>query len=108
MNRRSFFRSLACGVLTAAATIYCPKIVVEPKRTMTLLEWARKVDPNGSVDQMAKILAQTNEILQDVLRDVAIYGEGAYKVTIRNKLPEVRYVRLRYEGIGREFYGVEP
>jgi len=40
MNRRSFFKSLAQGVLVAAATIYCPSIV--PPRKLRCV-W--KVDP---------------------------------------------------------------
>ena len=66
----------------------------------TLADWAKRIDPEGKVEsQIAEILNQTNEILED-----AIFTEGnletGHRVTIRTGLPSV-YWRSINQGVPR-------
>jgi len=64
---------------------------------LTLLDWAKRTDPDGSAPIIANLLSQTNEILQD-----ATYVQGnlptGHRVTISTGLPQV-YYRALNEGI---------
>jgi len=66
---------------------------------LTLADWAKRIDPNGTVPQIAEILSQTNEILDD-----ALFMEGnlttGHRVTIRTGLPTV-YWRQINAGVPR-------
>ena len=63
----------------------------------TLADWAKEVDPDGSVSAVAEILSQTNEIL-----DTAMFKEGnlptGEQVTIRTGLPTT-YWRMMNAGV---------
>lgn len=56
-------------------------------QVLTLADWGKRFDPNGKVAKIVEILAQTNEILEDML-----FLEGnlttGHKTTIRTGLPE--------------------
>ena len=64
---------------------------------LTLADWAKRTDPNGSVPVVAELLSQTNEILQD-----AVFKEGnlptGERVVIRTGLPTV-YWRALNQGL---------
>lgn len=64
---------------------------------LTLADWAKRVDPDGSVPAVAELLSQTNEILID-----AVFKEGnlptGERVVIRTGLPSV-YWRALNQGI---------
>ena len=64
---------------------------------LTLLDWAKRTDPDGSAPIIANLLSQTNEILLD-----ATYVQGnlptGHRVTIQTGLPEV-YYRALNEGV---------
>jgi hypothetical protein len=64
---------------------------------LTLLDWAKRTDPDGSAPIIANLLSQTNEILTD-----ATYVQGnlptGHRVTISTGLPTV-YYRALNEGI---------
>lgn len=64
---------------------------------LTLMDWTKRVDPNGSTAVIANLLSQTNHILKD-----AIYVEGnlptGHRVTIATGLPTV-YFRSLNEGV---------
>lgn len=64
---------------------------------LTLLDWAKRLDPDGTVPIIADILSQSNEILTD-----CIYVEGnlptGHRVTIQTGLPTV-YYRALNQGI---------
>lgn len=64
---------------------------------LTLLDWAKRVDPDGSVPVIANILSQTNEILTD-----CVFVEGnlptGHRVVIQTGLPTV-YWRSLNQGI---------
>jgi len=64
---------------------------------LTLADWAKRTDPNGSVPVVAELLSQSNEILQD-----AVFKEGnlptGERVVIRTGLPTV-YWRALNQGI---------
>ena len=55
---------------------------------LTLVDHAKRLDPNGRVDTVAELLTQTNEILED-----AVFLEGnlptGHRTTIRTGLPAV-------------------
>jgi len=64
---------------------------------LTLLDWAKRVDPNGRIPQIAELLSQTNEILAD-----ALFIEGnlptGHRTTVRTGLPAVAW-RLLNQGV---------
>ena len=64
---------------------------------LTLADWAKRVDPNGTIPMVAELLSQTNEILTD-----CVFVEGnlptGHRVTVRTGLPTVQYRALN-EGI---------
>ena len=61
----------------------------------TLLDVAKRVDPNGSVADIVEILNETNEILQDMTVLEANDGTG-HKTTIRTGLPSSAWRKLNY------------
>jgi hypothetical protein len=64
---------------------------------LTLADWAKRTDPDGTVPVVAELLSQTNEILED-----AVFKEGnlptGERVVIRTGLPTV-YWRALNQGI---------
>ena len=64
---------------------------------LTLLDWAKRIDPDGTVPIVAELLSQSNEILAD-----AVFKEGnlptGERVVIRTGLPTV-YWRALNQGI---------
>jgi hypothetical protein len=64
---------------------------------LTLADWAKRLDPNGVVPTIVELLAQTNEILNDML-----FVEGnlptGHRTTVRTGLPTV-YWRLLNQGV---------
>lgn len=60
---------------------------------LTLADWAKRLDPDGSVPAVAEMLSQTNEILED-----AVFAEGnlptGHRVTVRTGLPNVYWRAL--------------
>jgi hypothetical protein len=63
---------------------------------LTLADWAKRVDPDGKVPMIVELLAQTNEILADML-----FMEGnlptGHRITVRTGLPTVAW-RLLNQG----------
>lgn len=64
---------------------------------LTLLDWAKRLDPDGTVPYICNLLAQTNEILTDM---VAIEGNlpTGHRTTIATGLPTT-YFRAINQGI---------
>lgn len=64
---------------------------------LTLADWAKRLDPDGKIPQVAEILSQSNEILED-----AVMMEGnlptGHRVVIRTGLPTV-YWRSLNQGV---------
>lgn len=64
---------------------------------LTLLDWAKRLDPNGQVPTIVELLAQSNEILEDM-----IWREGnlptGHRTTVRTGLPAVAW-RLLNQGV---------
>lgn len=60
---------------------------------LTLLDWSKRLAPDGKVDPIAELLSQQNEILED-----AVFVEGnlptGHRVTIRTGLPTVYWRQL--------------
>lgn len=61
----------------------------------TLLDFAKRLDPNGKVDTVVEILNQTNGVLEDL-----VFQEGnlptGHRTTIRVGLPEPTWRKLNY------------
>lgn len=64
---------------------------------LTLMDWAKRLDPDGRVPVVAELLSQSNEILED-----AVFAQGnlptGHRVTIRTGLPAV-YWRSLNQGV---------
>jgi hypothetical protein len=64
---------------------------------LTLIDWAKRLDPNGNTAMIVELLGQTNEILTDM-----IWREGnlpvGHRTTVRTGLPTVAW-RLLNQGI---------
>jgi hypothetical protein len=64
---------------------------------LTIADWAKRLDPDGTVPKIVELLSQTNEVLEDML-----YIEGnlptGHRTTIRTGLPTV-YWRLLNQGV---------
>jgi hypothetical protein len=64
---------------------------------LTLIDWSKRVDPDGSTPVIANLLEQTNAVLKD-----AIYVQGnlptGHRVTVATGLPTV-YYRALNQGI---------
>ena len=64
---------------------------------LTLVDWAKRLDPKGQVDYIVEMLAQTNEMLTDMLWREGNLPTG-HRVTIRTGLPDV-FWRLYNQGV---------
>lgn len=64
---------------------------------LTLLDWAKRLDPNGKVPTIVELLGQTNEILNDMLWVQGNLPTG-HMTTVRTGLPTV-YWRMINQGI---------
>ena len=62
---------------------------------LTLEEWAKRIDPEGKVAKIVEILAQTNEVLDDMLFIESNLPTG-HRSTIRTGLPAVTWRKLNY------------
>lgn len=65
----------------------------------TLSDWAKRVEDNGKIAKIVEVLAQRNEILQDMTWIEGNNGTG-HKTTVRSGLPSVAWRLLNY--------GVQP
>lgn len=65
--------------------------------SLTLADWAKRLDPDGKTPKIVELLAQTNEVLADMQ-----YVEGnlptGHRTTVRTALPTVSWRRLN-EGV---------
>ncbi len=66
---------------------------------LTLLDIARRLDPNGNIAAIAEMLTQTNEVLLDIPWVEGNLPTG-HKTTVRTGLPEPTWRKLNY--------GVQP
>ncbi len=64
---------------------------------LTLLDWAKRLDPDGRVSAVAELLSQTNEVLSDM---IWLPGnlETGHRTTVRTGLPNVAW-RLINQGV---------
>jgi hypothetical protein len=63
----------------------------------TLLDWARRLDPKGKIDTVVNLLAETNQILEDM-----VWLEGnlptGHQTTVATGIPEPTW-RALYQGV---------
>lgn len=64
---------------------------------LTLLDWAKRLDPDGKVPKIVELLSQTNEILADMLFIEGNLPTG-HRTTVRTGLPQV-FWRLLNQGV---------
>lgn len=62
---------------------------------LTLADWAKRLDPNGSIAVIVEMLSQTNEILTDMLWLEGNLPTG-HRTTVRTGLPAVAWRLLNY------------
>jgi len=65
--------------------------------SLTLLDWAKRIDPDGRISAVAELLSQTNEILSDCMFKEGNLPTGE-RVVIRTGLPTA-YWRALNQGI---------
>lgn len=65
----------------------------------TLLDVTKRLDPKGNIDMIAELLAETNEVLDDMTFIEGNLPTG-HRTTIRSGLPEATWRKLNY--------GVQP
>lgn len=72
-------------------------MAVQATNVLTLMDWAKRKDPDGRVADIVELLSQTNDILLDML-----FMEGnletGHRTTVRTGLPSV-FWRLLNQGI---------
>jgi hypothetical protein len=68
-----------------------------PTTNLTLADWAKRRDPDGGMADIANILSQSNEILDDGVFKMA-NGPTSHRVTVATGLPDV-YWRQVNQGI---------
>lgn len=66
-----------------------------PDNMPTLNDWAKRLDPNGSIAVIAEIMDQTNEVLTDAVFLEANLPTG-HRTTIRNGIPSGTWRKLNY------------
>jgi len=66
---------------------------------LTLSDWSRRIEDDGKIATIVEILAQTNEILEDIMWVEGNLATG-HKTTIRSGFPTLGWRRLNY--------GVQP
>ncbi len=64
---------------------------------LTLADWAKRLDPDGSVPVIVELLSQTNSILEDMLWREGNLPTG-HRTTVRTGLPAVAW-RLLNQGV---------
>lgn len=64
----------------------------------TLADWARRVGPDGNIDDIAELLSQCNEIFTDMLWHEGNLPTG-HKTTVRTGLPSGTW-RMLNQGVG--------
>ena len=60
---------------------------------LTLADWAKRLDPNGSVSAVAELLSQSYDILDDMVWQEGNLPTG-HRVSIRTGLPTVAWRAL--------------
>lgn len=61
----------------------------------TLLDITKRLDPNGNIDMIAELLAETNEVLEDMTFIEGNLPTG-HRTTIRTGLPDATWRKLNY------------
>lgn len=65
---------------------------------LTLADWARRVGPDGNIDDIAELLSQCNEVFTDMLWHEGNLPTG-HKTTVRTGLPSGTW-RMFNQGVG--------
>jgi hypothetical protein len=101
MNRRTFLRSLACAALTSCARIWPATAEVAVKTygtppsealrsdVMTLLDYAKQLDPEGSASKIADLMCAPFEFFgTDPMADVEWKPHtGPYRYEPKTRMP---------------------
>jgi len=68
---------------------------IAPGEVPNIIDVAKRLDPDGSIADIAELLAETNPIIGDIPM-VASNQPTSHKITVRNDLPEPTWRRLNY------------
>ncbi len=63
----------------------------------TMIDWARRLDPNGNIDTVVNVMAETNEVLEDMLFIEGNLPTG-HQTTVATGIPEPTW-RTLYGGV---------
>ena len=63
----------------------------------TMIDWAKRLDPNGATDEIVEMLSQKNEIMDDIIM-MECNGGQTHEVTIRTGLNQGTWRQL-YQGV---------
>lgn len=66
---------------------------------LTFADWAKRLDANGNIADVVEILAQTNEVLRDMMVKQANNG-SIHKTTVRTGIPQGTWRKLNYGAAG--------
>lgn len=93
--------ALIGGVPTAANGTHLPTLLFAGAsigaNVLTLVDWAKRLDPDGKVPDIVEMLNQTNEVLEDMLWMEGNLATG-HRTTVRTGLPAVAW-RLLNNGV---------
>jgi hypothetical protein len=95
--------SAAHAVVVNAAFLHSPHLLVGGTTigagAVTLLDWAKQIDPDGKTATVAELLSQTNEILEDMVWKEGNLPTGE-RIIQETGLPAV-YYRLLNQGVAK-------
>jgi hypothetical protein len=66
---------------------------------LTLADWAKRLDPDGSTADVVNLLSQTNEMMTDMLWTMGNQTDG-HRTTVRTGLPQGTWRQL-YQGVAQ-------
>lgn len=84
MKRKNILRAAVILTTTAAGAT-----------ALTLADWSKRLDPDGSVPKIVEMLSQKNEILEDMLFIEGNLPTG-HRTSIRTGLPDAAWRKLNY------------
>ena len=66
---------------------------------LTLADWAKRLDPDGSTADVVDLLSQSNQMMEDMLWTMGNQTDG-HRTTVRTGLPEGTW-RMLYQGVAQ-------
>jgi hypothetical protein len=70
-------------------------LALNPQGSLTLSDWAKRLDPDGKVPKIVEMLTLTNEVLADMAWQEGNLPTG-HRSTVRTGIPSVAWRKLNY------------